>query len=208
MDNWRNHYGVGHQLTSSKKQHPRIPVDGTWSKQTPQWWRCRSNLSIMRTIRQKKPREWKICSHNGTTKTTCIAHVLGQRPAPTRRNDQDMQQRWWTQTTYDDWGSQRTRIMQKRTKKKRRSCDHRWLSSQIGVSNPMVKMGNWSPQPFGNYCWIQWRCTVVCDPPEIRTRPLRSINVGWEKILAVPHTGNKYKLEALAVHNIIRRRIS
>ena len=38
------------------------------------------------------PCEWKILSHKGTTKTTRIAHVLGQRPASTWRNDQDIQQ--------------------------------------------------------------------------------------------------------------------
>ena len=65
----------------------------------------------------------------------------------------------------------------KRTKKKGRSDDHWWLSSQIGVRNPMGKMKNWAPRQFGNYSWSQWHYTVICDPSELRTIPQRSINV-------------------------------
>ena len=46
----------------------------------------------MRRIHQENHREWKIRSCEGTTKTIRIAHVLGQRPAPTHRNDPDIQQ--------------------------------------------------------------------------------------------------------------------
>ena len=155
MDNWQNPYYVGHQHTRSKKRHSRRHVDGIQRNLTHQWWVCGRDPSRMQMIWKENPREWKICSHEGTTKMICIAHVLGQRPASTRENDQDIQRRWWTHTTYDDWGSQRIRIMKKKTKERMRSDNHRLLSSRIGVSNPMGKMVNWAPWKFGNDCWIQ-----------------------------------------------------
>ena len=127
---------------------------------------------------RREPSRMEDSQSRGTTKNTRIAHVLGQIPALNWRNNQDIQQCWWNYTMYDDWGSQRTRIMQKRTKDKRRSYDNRWLLSQIGVSNSMRNMGNWSPRAFGNDCWSQWNCTVICDPSELRTRPQWLINVG------------------------------
>ena len=164
MDNWRNIYGVGHQHTRRKKRYTGRHVDVTWRNRTPQWWGCRRDPSSMRKMCQENPCEWKICCHKGTIKTTRIAHVLDQRPSSTRRNYQDIQRHWWNHTKYDDRGSQRTRIMQKRTKYKSRSNDHWWLSSKIEVVNPMVKMVNWDPWTFGNDYWSQWHCTVICDP--------------------------------------------
>ena len=51
-------------------------------------------------------------------------------------------------------------------------------------------------------------CNVICDPSELHTRPQQLINVGEKSILVAPHTGKKYKLDALVVHNIITRNIS
>ena len=173
MDNWINPYHVGHQQTRSKKRNPIRHVDGPLRNRKPQRWGCGRDPSSMRRIRQENPCKWKICSLEGTTKITRITHVLGQITVSTKRNDWDIQRRWWTYTMYNNWWCQRTRIMQKITKNKRRSDDHRQLSSQIGVINLMGKIGNWSPRPFGNYCWSQWHCTIICDPSELHTIPQR-----------------------------------
>ena len=140
MKNWRNPYGVGHQHTRSNKLHPRRHVDRTQRNQTPQWWGCGRDPSRIRSLRQDNTCEWKICSHASTKKMTRIAHVLGQGPSSTRRNNQDIQQRWWTHTMYDD---QRNPTNDIHTEKNKRENDNRWY--------PMTFKSNWSHKSNEKY---------------------------------------------------------
>ena len=72
----------------------------------------------------------------------------------------------------------------------------------------MVKMGNWSPQPFENDFWANdIALSYVIYPNSVPNHNNQLMR--YEKSgLAAPHTGIKYNLDALAVHNIITRNIS